>query len=88
LVNLAGATNNETMIAEISEAARSLAAKPRDGNLYAMGMGLVAPFVLGLALSLPHRGVVALDGDGSILLNLVRSPCGQLCSRQFPLGHF
>jgi sulfopyruvate decarboxylase subunit beta len=45
-------------------------AKPRDGNLYTMGMGLVAPFVLGLALSLPHRGVIALDGDGSILLNL------------------
>jgi sulfopyruvate decarboxylase subunit beta len=45
-------------------------AKPRDGNLYTMGMGLVTPVVLGLALSLPHRGIVALDGDGSILLNL------------------
>jgi sulfopyruvate decarboxylase subunit beta len=45
-------------------------AKPRDGNLYTMGMGLVTPVVLGLALSLPHRGVIALDGDGSILLNL------------------
>jgi sulfopyruvate decarboxylase subunit beta len=45
-------------------------AKDRDGNLYTMGMGLVTPVVLGLALSLPHRGVIALDGDGSILLNL------------------
>jgi sulfopyruvate decarboxylase subunit beta len=45
-------------------------AKPHDGNLYTMGMGLVTPVVLGLALSLPHRGVIALDGDGSILLNL------------------
>jgi sulfopyruvate decarboxylase subunit beta len=45
-------------------------ASPRDGNLYTMGMGLVTPVVLGLALSLPHRGVIALDGDGSILLNL------------------
>jgi thiamine pyrophosphate-dependent acetolactate synthase large subunit-like protein len=45
-------------------------AKPRDGNLYTMGMGLVTPVVLGLALSLPHRGVIALDGDGGILLNL------------------
>jgi sulfopyruvate decarboxylase subunit beta len=43
---------------------------PREGNLYTMGMGLVTPVVLGLALSLPHRGVIALDGDGSILLNL------------------
>jgi sulfopyruvate decarboxylase subunit beta len=45
-------------------------AAPREGNLYTMGMGLVTPVALGLALSLPHRGVVALDGDGSILLNL------------------
>jgi sulfopyruvate decarboxylase subunit beta len=45
-------------------------AKPREGNLYTMGMGLVTPVVLGLALSLPHRGVIALDGDGGILLNL------------------
>ena len=43
-------------------------AMPREGNLYTMGMGLVTPVVLGLALSLPHRGVIALDGDGSILL--------------------
>jgi sulfopyruvate decarboxylase subunit beta len=45
-------------------------AMPREGNLYTMAMGLVTPVVLGLAMSLPHRGVVALDGDGSILLNL------------------
>ena len=45
-------------------------AMPREGNLYTMGMGLVTPVVLGIALSLPHRGVIALDGDGSLLLNL------------------
>jgi sulfopyruvate decarboxylase subunit beta len=45
-------------------------AMPREGNLYTMGMGLVTPVVLGLALSLPRRGVIALDGDGSMLLNL------------------
>jgi thiamine pyrophosphate-dependent acetolactate synthase large subunit-like protein len=50
-------------------------AMPREGNLYTMGMGLVTPLVLGLALSLPRRGVIALDGDGSILLNL-----GALCT--------
>jgi len=50
-------------------------AMPREGNLYTMGMGLVTPVVLGLALSLPHRGIIALDGDGSILLNL-----GALCT--------
>lgn len=45
-------------------------AKPREGNLYTMGMGCVTPVVLGLALALPHRTVIALDGDGGILLNL------------------
>jgi sulfopyruvate decarboxylase subunit beta len=43
---------------------------PREGNLYTMGMGLVTPVSVGLALAMPDRGVVALDGDGSILLNL------------------
>ncbi len=42
----------------------------REGNLYTMGMGLVTPLCLGLALALPRRRVVALDGDGSLLLNL------------------
>ena len=46
------------------------AVKPRQGNLYTMGMGLVTPVCFGLALTLPHRRVVALDGDGSLLLNL------------------
>jgi sulfopyruvate decarboxylase subunit beta len=45
-------------------------ALPREGNLYTMGMGLVTPVVLGLAMALPNRGVIALDGDGGILLNL------------------
>ena len=45
-------------------------AHPGEGNLYTMGMGLVTPVALGLALALPRRRVVALDGDGGILLNL------------------
>lgn len=44
--------------------------KHRDGNLYTMGMGLVTPVAFGLALACPDQRVVALDGDGSILLNL------------------
>lgn len=43
---------------------------PRDGNIYTMGMGCVTPLSLGMALSLPHRRVIAIDGDGSMLLNL------------------
>jgi sulfopyruvate decarboxylase subunit beta len=43
---------------------------PRDGNLYTMAMGMVTPVAHGLALALPHRRVIALDGDGGMLLNL------------------
>jgi len=43
---------------------------PREGNIYTMGMGLVTPVCVGLALARPDRHVIALDGDGSILLNL------------------
>ncbi|HLH25491.1 MAG TPA: thiamine pyrophosphate-dependent enzyme [Chloroflexota bacterium] len=46
------------------------ALKPREGNIYTMAMGLVTPLCLGLALALPHRRVIAIDGDGSLLLNL------------------
>ena len=43
---------------------------PREGNLYTMAMGMVTSVAHGLALSLPHRRVIALDGDGGMLLNL------------------
>ncbi len=43
---------------------------PREGNIYTMAMGMVTPVCLGLALALPHRRVIAVDGDGSLLLNL------------------
>jgi thiamine pyrophosphate-dependent acetolactate synthase large subunit-like protein len=58
--------------------------KPREGNLYTMGMGLVSGVGLGLALALPNRRVVTLDGDGGILLNLgvlatiANQPCPNL----------
>ena len=44
--------------------------RPHDGNLYFVGMGMVTPYALGLALALPHRRVLALDGDGGILFEL------------------
>lgn len=43
---------------------------PRDSNLYYVGIGLVSPVALGLAMALPHRKVISLDGDGSLLLDL------------------
>jgi sulfopyruvate decarboxylase subunit beta len=43
---------------------------PKDSNLYYVGIGLVSPVALGLAMALPHRKVISLDGDGSLLLDL------------------
>ena len=43
---------------------------PKDSNFYYVGIGLVSPVALGLAMTLPHRKVIALDGDGSLLLDL------------------
>jgi thiamine pyrophosphate-dependent acetolactate synthase large subunit-like protein len=42
----------------------------RDANFYATGIGLASPVALGLAIALPNRKIIALDGDGSLLLNL------------------
>ena len=40
------------------------------GNYHLQNLGLTSSMALGLALALPHRKVVAFDGDGSLLLNL------------------
>jgi thiamine pyrophosphate-dependent acetolactate synthase large subunit-like protein len=42
--------------------------RPSNGNLLRQGMALVTPVAFGLAKALPHRQVIALDGDGSMLL--------------------
>ena len=39
-------------------------------DLFHITMGMCTPAALGLALALPKRKVVALDGDGNLLLNL------------------
>jgi sulfopyruvate decarboxylase subunit beta len=42
-----------------------------EGNFYMLGsMGLCSSIALGLALSESRRPVIALDGDGSVLMNL------------------
>ncbi|MCC6775945.1 MAG: hypothetical protein IT537_04795 [Hyphomicrobiales bacterium] len=46
------------------------AVRPHEGNLYFVGMGMVSPYAAGLALALPHRRVLALDGDGGLLFDL------------------
>lgn len=44
--------------------------RPHDASLYFVGMGMVASYATGLALALPHRRVLALDGDGGLLFDL------------------
>ncbi len=46
------------------------AVRPHEANLYFAGMGMVTPYAAGLALALPHRRVLALDGDGGLLFDL------------------
>ena len=44
---------------------------PRPQNFYMLGsMGLAAPIALGVALAQPKRRVFALEGDGSLLMQL------------------
>jgi thiamine pyrophosphate-dependent acetolactate synthase large subunit-like protein len=46
-------------------------AGPRPQNFYMLGsMGLAAPIALGVALAQPQRRVFALEGDGSLLMQL------------------
>lgn len=44
--------------------------RPSDGNVLRQGMACVSPVAFGLAVSLPNQRVIALDGDGSMLLGL------------------
>jgi sulfopyruvate decarboxylase subunit beta len=47
---------------------------PGDGNLRVRTLGLCSSIALGVALGLPRRKVLALDGDGSLLMNLCSLP--------------
>jgi sulfopyruvate decarboxylase subunit beta len=43
---------------------------PSDSNFRVRTLGLCSSIALGMALGLPRRKVIALDGDGSLLMNL------------------
>ena len=65
-------THGEAVIGGIGNANFDLfAAGHRPQNFYMLGsMGLACPIALGVALAQPERGVIALEGDGSILMGL------------------
>ena len=50
------------------------AVRPGDGNLKTRTLGLVSSIAAGIALALPHRKVIAIDGDGAFLMNLCGLP--------------
>src|ERR1044071_9528018 len=50
------------------------ALRPSDGNFRVRPLGLCSSIALGMALGLPRRQVIALDGDGSLLMNLCSLP--------------
>ena len=47
---------------------------PSDGNFRVRTLGLCSSIALGMALGLPRRKIIALDGDGSLLMNLCSLP--------------
>jgi|SRR6266545_2292127 len=63
---------DEAVIGGIGNANFDLyAAGHRPQNFYMLGsMGLACPIAVGVAMAQPERGVIALEGDGSILMNL------------------
>ena len=64
--------HDEAVVAGIGNANFDLfAAGHRPQNFYMLGsMGLACPIALGVAIAQPERGVIALEGDGSILMSL------------------
>lgn len=50
------------------------ALRPGDGNFRVRTLGLCSSIALGMALGLPHRKIIALDGDGSLLMSLCSLP--------------
>src|SRR5262245_12349568 len=50
------------------------AVRPSEGNLKTRTLGLVSSIAAGLAIALPARKVIAIDGDGAFLMNLCGLP--------------
>jgi sulfopyruvate decarboxylase subunit beta len=62
---------NEIVVAVYSAAVDWVDIRPHDLNYFSIGaMGIGSSHALGLALGCPHRKIIVLDGDGSLLMNL------------------
>ena len=68
---LAGHIPDEIVVAVYSAAFDWVLIRPHVLNYFSVGaMGLGSSHALGLALGCPHRTVIVLAGDGSLLLSL------------------
>jgi thiamine pyrophosphate-dependent acetolactate synthase large subunit-like protein len=67
---LADTLDQDTLtVTNLSSNARMWAAlRGERPSFYGLNMGLCLPFALGLSLAFPRRKVVALDGDGSLII--------------------
>ncbi len=71
LQHLAARVKDELVVTNLKGTANEWCyLSPKDSNLYYVGIGHVSPVALGLAMALPHRRVISLDGDGSLLIDL------------------
>ena len=48
--------------------------RPGDGNFRCRTLGLVSSIALGLAMALPKRRIIGIDGDGALLMNACGMP--------------
>jgi thiamine pyrophosphate-dependent acetolactate synthase large subunit-like protein len=74
LRSIAGDTQDALAVCTGWSAREWWALRPSDGNLKTRTLGLVSSIAVGLALALPHRKVIAIDGDGAFLMNLCGLP--------------
>jgi thiamine pyrophosphate-dependent acetolactate synthase large subunit-like protein len=74
LRSIAGDTQDALVVCTGWSAREWWALRPSDGNLKTRTLGLVSSISAGLALALPHRKVIAIDGDGAFLMNLCGLP--------------
>jgi len=74
LKTVAGDTGDALVVAAGWAAREWQALRPGDGNFRPRTLGLASSISLGIALGLPERKVIAIDGDGAFLMNLCGLP--------------
>jgi phosphonopyruvate decarboxylase len=74
LKTIAQASGNALAVCTGWSAREWWALRPSEGNLKTRTLGLVSSIAAGLAVALPHRKVIAIDGDGAFLMNLCGLP--------------